>query len=58
MFSIQRRQSRSRQKEQVGNLYMGWEHDHDLEDLPELPLFDDYLEMGERKHVKGVWQGF
>ncbi|KAK2168871.1 hypothetical protein NP493_1213g00013 [Ridgeia piscesae] len=45
MFSIQRRQSKSLQKELDGNEYMRWEHDHDLEDLPELPLFDDYLEM-------------
>ena len=49
MFSIQRRQSKSLQKELDGNEYMRWEHDHDLEDLPELPLFDDYLEMGENK---------
>ena len=47
LFSKHKRQSRSFLQEQGGNEYMRWEHDFDKEDVPELPLFDDYLEMGE-----------
>ena len=37
----------SKKGETDDNLYMRWEQDKDLEPLPRLGLFDEYLEMGK-----------
>ena len=38
----------SKQKQTEENLYTRWEQDYDLTPQPELGLFNEYLEMGER----------
>ncbi len=37
---------KSKKEESEDNLYMRWEQDKDLALLPDLGLFDEYLEMG------------
>ena len=37
----------SKKAETDENLYMRWEQDNDLEVLPKLGLFEEYLEMGK-----------
>ena len=39
---------RSKKEETDDNLYMRWEQDKDLSVMPDLGLFDEYLEMGKR----------
>ena len=36
----------SKKKATEDNLYMRWEQDEDLAELPKLGLFEEYLEMG------------
>ena len=37
----------AKKKETEDNLYTRWEQDKDLQAVPVLGLFDEYLEMGE-----------
>ena len=37
----------SKKEETDDNLYMRWEQDQDLTLMPDLGLFDEYLEMGK-----------
>ncbi len=41
---------KSKKGESDDNLYMRWEQDKDLSVLPDLGLFDEYLEMGNESH--------
>ena len=43
---------KSKKEETDDNLYMRWEQDKDLSVMPDLGLFDEYLEMGEKSFSK------
>ncbi len=46
----------SKKEETEDNLYMRWEQDKDLVEMPDLGLFDEYLEMGKRRWHPLDWK--
>ena len=47
MKNCYRARKAKKQEEEANNVYTRWEMDYDLEEMPQLGLFDEYLEMGE-----------